>query len=53
MRLPTHMPTKKSRQNVSAEGFWLFRGPCQNLRGAHYCTACFLKDGWRKKGLRQ
>ncbi|MGF6241804.1 hypothetical protein P3T42_003558 [Paraburkholderia sp. GAS38] len=29
---------KKTDRNPVGEGFWLFRGPCQNLRGSHYAA---------------
>lgn len=37
-RALAHTLTKKNRQVVSAEGFWLFRRPCQKLCSADYCT---------------
>lgn len=39
---------KKADRVRVGEGFWPFRGPCQNLRGSHYAA---LRRRWHSKRL--
>ena len=48
-RLVQPDPVEKKADRVRVgQGFWLFRGPCQNLRGPHYAA---LRRDWSQQKL--